>query len=85
MNAVDVQTLQNNNNLESVKTNGIVMNGMNNNTDDCSITDSGAAMEEDNSSGIATTASSSQHENDMQVGVYCNVYIFFFLECKPVS
>ncbi|KAL5292060.1 USP47 family protein [Megaselia abdita] len=68
VNSVDAQTLQNNNNnnLESVKTNGIVMNGINNNTDDCSITDSGAAMEEDNSSGIATTASSSQHENDMQ-------------------
>lgn len=37
-----------------------------NNVDDCSTADSGSAMEEDNlSSGVVTTASSSQHENDM--------------------
>lgn len=43
------------------------INGSNsNNVDDCSIADSGSAMEEDNlSSGVVTTASSSQHENDM--------------------
>ncbi|XP_030375681.1 ubiquitin carboxyl-terminal hydrolase 47 [Scaptodrosophila lebanonensis] len=36
------------------------------NIDDCSTADSGSAMEEDNlSSGVVTTASSSQHENDM--------------------
>ncbi|KAH8418252.1 hypothetical protein KR222_007205, partial [Zaprionus bogoriensis] len=41
------------------------MNGSNN-VDDCSTADSGSAMEEDNlSSGVVTTASSSQHENDM--------------------
>lgn len=41
------------------------MNGTNN-VDDCSTADSGSAMEEDNlSSGVVTTASSSQHENDM--------------------
>ncbi|EDW69744.2 ubiquitin carboxyl-terminal hydrolase 47 [Drosophila virilis] len=41
------------------------MNGSSN-ADDCSTADSGSAMEEDNlSSGVGTTASSSQHENDM--------------------
>jgi len=41
------------------------MNG-NSNVDDCSTADSGSAMEEDNlSSGVGTTASSSQHENDL--------------------
>ncbi|XP_068142761.1 ubiquitin carboxyl-terminal hydrolase 47 isoform X1 [Drosophila tropicalis] len=40
------------------------MNG--HNLDDCSTADSGSAMEEDNlSSGVVTTASSSQHENDL--------------------
>lgn len=34
--------------------------------DDCSITDSGAVLEEDNCSGNATTASSSHNENDLQ-------------------
>lgn len=34
--------------------------------DDSSTTDSGAAMEEDNCSGIATTASSSHNDNDLQ-------------------
>ncbi|XP_055385651.1 ubiquitin carboxyl-terminal hydrolase 47 [Condylostylus longicornis] len=34
--------------------------------DDCSTTDSGTALEEDNCSGIATTASSSHHENELQ-------------------
>ncbi|KAH8278205.1 hypothetical protein KR044_002424 [Drosophila immigrans] len=43
------------------------MNGSSSTTvDDCSTADSGSAMEEDNlSSGVGTTASSSQHENDM--------------------
>ncbi|KAL7732598.1 hypothetical protein ACLKA6_013533 [Drosophila palustris] len=41
-------------------------NGNSNNVDDCSTADSGSAMEEDNlSSGVGTTASSSQHENDL--------------------
>ncbi|XP_064552476.1 ubiquitin carboxyl-terminal hydrolase 47 isoform X3 [Drosophila montana] len=41
------------------------MNGTSN-ADDCSTADSGSAMEEDNlSSGVGTTASSSQHENDL--------------------
>ncbi|XP_017842979.2 LOW QUALITY PROTEIN: ubiquitin carboxyl-terminal hydrolase 47 [Drosophila busckii] len=41
------------------------MNGTSN-VDDCSTADSGSAMEEDNlSSGVVTTASSSQHENDL--------------------
>lgn len=38
--------------------------------DDSSTTDSGAAMEEDNCSGIATTASSSHNDNDLQVGLF---------------
>ncbi|XP_017955960.1 ubiquitin carboxyl-terminal hydrolase 47 isoform X2 [Drosophila navojoa] len=41
------------------------MNGASN-VDDCSTADSGSAMDEDNlSSGVVTTASSSQHENDI--------------------
>ncbi|XP_037937295.1 ubiquitin carboxyl-terminal hydrolase 47 isoform X2 [Teleopsis dalmanni] len=52
-------------NLALATANGYIINGVNA-TDDCSTTDSGSAMEEDNcSSGIATTACSSQHENDM--------------------
>lgn len=51
-------------------TNGYIVNGVGatiTNIDDCSTTDSGSAMEEDTcSSGIPTTANSSQHENDMQ-------------------
>ncbi|KAH8246218.1 hypothetical protein KR038_005214 [Drosophila bunnanda] len=39
---------------------------MNGTVDDCSTADSGSAMEDDNlSSGVVTTASSSQHENDL--------------------
>ncbi|XP_055846655.1 ubiquitin carboxyl-terminal hydrolase 47 isoform X2 [Episyrphus balteatus] len=60
INATDAQTFGNFNNVH--------MNGFasTSNNDDCSTTDSGSAMEEDNCSGIATTANSSQHENDMQ-------------------
>ncbi|XP_037723326.1 ubiquitin carboxyl-terminal hydrolase 47 isoform X1 [Drosophila subpulchrella] len=39
---------------------------LNGTVDDCSTADSGSAMEDDNlSSGVVTTASSSQHENDL--------------------
>ncbi|KAH8345293.1 hypothetical protein KR067_007768 [Drosophila pandora] len=39
---------------------------INGTVDDCSTADSGSAMEDDNlSSGVVTTASSSQHENDL--------------------
>ncbi|KAH8380294.1 hypothetical protein KR009_009786 [Drosophila setifemur] len=39
---------------------------VNGTVDDCSTADSGSAMEDDNlSSGVVTTASSSQHENDL--------------------
>lgn len=67
------QVLKQNNGINNnhaninMKTNGIVVNGNTNHADDCSTTDSGATMEEDNSSGMATTANSSQHENDLQV------------------
>lgn len=60
INATDTQTFGNYNN---VHINGFASVS---NNDDCSTTDSGSAMEEDNCSGIATTANSSQHENDMQ-------------------
>ncbi|XP_055909532.1 ubiquitin carboxyl-terminal hydrolase 47 isoform X2 [Eupeodes corollae] len=60
INATDAQTFSN---LNNVHMNGFASTS---NNDDCSTTDSGSAMEDDSCSGIATTANSSQHENDMQ-------------------
>ncbi|XP_017129460.1 ubiquitin carboxyl-terminal hydrolase 47 [Drosophila elegans] len=60
------QTLNLNTFINRSGNSGEANSQMNGTVDDCSTADSGSAMEDDNlSSGVVTTASSSQHENDL--------------------
>ncbi|XP_017012390.2 ubiquitin carboxyl-terminal hydrolase 47 isoform X1 [Drosophila takahashii] len=60
------QTLNLNTFVNRTANSGEQNSQLNGTVDDCSTADSGSAMEDDNlSSGVVTTASSSQHENDL--------------------